>query len=677
MKSIQNLICLLILSATITNAQNSSDPIVSEDLIFEDKNGMVVVEAEHFYKQTLKEKRAWYINSPDHHPQVWPDHDTATYANAGGLAYVEALPDLFHEEKDPIIQNENLGGYGTVAVIHYNVYFNKPGRYYIWTRLRSNDQEDNTTGAGVDGTYPLTAHILQSPVEKKIWIWKSDNRVSRNPWVMGRASFEIPTIGIHDVQFYMREDGEEFDRFILITDSLFQMNDEIGPDVTIKSGSLPEPFSLKNTKPLLPMPLQNPDSSVYGANVVYNDTSGVISFEAENFYRQTKTASRLWHLVTNNLTPCVGPDSDPSHVTGAGENAYLELLPDGRQKDEDGINSKSSICGEGGMKAILSYKFEVKDTGIYYVWIRGYAVDGDDNTLHVGLNSSWPESGKKMMFSGKIWKWSNIQRDTKASVYVDVVKPGINELQLSMREDGCEIDRILITKNKEFVPSDSVEIPTRFRGNINPWYESREKRMRTASKYVQTEPTILMEVETIPIIEGWGYAADALKHSGLGYLEWKTEGQGINPGKGLLKYTFEITEAGNYQFLLRSKIKDPTNRMETPDPDGNDIWVKFNGGNDVYKQKKLGNDWNKIMILGHPEGWTWNTNGDGGKTHPITPVCRYFEKGTYSVELSGRSQGHAIDKIALIKFDKKPATDFENTDFEGITKNKESGTTRL
>ena len=159
------------------------------------------------------------------------------------------------------------------------------------------------------------------------------------------------------------------------------------PKLTIKSGKLPKSFSLKNSRPLAKMPLQNPDGTIYGANVVYKDTLGIISFEAENFYVQSKTTNRLWHLVTTNQTPKIGPDSDPSHIVGANENAYLELLPDGRQKDEDGINSKSSISGTGGENAVIGYKFEAKETGRYYIWVRGLAIDGDDNTLHVGLNN--------------------------------------------------------------------------------------------------------------------------------------------------------------------------------------------------------------------------------------------------------------------------------------------------
>jgi hypothetical protein len=668
---------LMLFSTMLVLSQNSSKPIVGETLVFGEKKGLIVVEAEHFYKQTFTDKRAWYINSPEHQPLVWPDHDVATYVDAGGLAYVEALPDLFNTESDPIIQNENLGGKGNVAVLHYKVNFDKMGRYYIWARLRSNDEEDNTTGAGINGVYPATAQILQSPVNQKKWIWKSDNRVSRKPWVIGRASIEVTKSGIQDVQFYMREDGEEFDRFVLTTDSFYTVPEGVGPAETIHSGKLPKAFSLKKLSLIQPMPMTNPDGAIYGANVVYLDTLNVFSFEAENFYVQRKTDSRHWHLVTKNQTPAIGPDSDPSHALGASEDAYLELLPDGRQKDEDGINSKNSICGEPGVKAILGYKFKADAPGRYYVWIRAYAVDGDDNTLHVGLNDQWPDSGKKMTFSGKLWKWSNTQRDTKAPIYIDVTTAGINELQLSMREDGCEIDRILLTKDKDYKPSDAVTIPTRFKGLMQPWYDRRESQMRTAAKYVQDQESILIEVESQPVNGDWGYAADKSGHSGLGYLEWKTEGQGTKAGKGILKYSFEITQAGNYQFLLRGKIADPKNRMDTLDPDGNDIWVKFNGGTEVKNQKSIGNDWNKVLIIGHPEGWTWNTNADGGKEHPITPVCRYFEKGTYSIELSGRSQGYAIDKIALIKYKSKPLIDFQNTVLEDSTKNSETKTVRL
>jgi hypothetical protein len=309
----------------------------------------------------------------------------------------------------------------------------------------------------------------------------------------------------------------------------------------------------------------------------------------------------------------------------------------------------------------LSYFVFLEKAGTYYVWVRALAIDGDDNTLHVGIDNIWPESGKKMMFQGKEWKWSNIQRDTKAPISIEVSQPGKHQIMLSMREDGCEIDRIFICTDKSFVPSDDIKLPSLIeKGRIETWYNEREKRMKTKGDYLAENGTVIIEAESYPVTEGWLYKADTTKHSGLGYLEWNMEGQGIPAGTGILDYSFEITEPGNYQVFLRARMADPTNRPETLDPDGNDVWVKFTGGNDVTNQQPLADKWNKIAILGHPSGWTWNTNADAGKPHPITPVCRYFEKGTYSITISGRSKGYILDKIAISKYSKKPDTTFEN-----------------
>ncbi|MCU0379143.1 MAG: hypothetical protein MUC78_12885 [Bacteroidales bacterium] len=550
-RSIAVLASFMVISSGIAG-QSTSSPIADEKLLFGVKNNLIVVEAEHFFKQTMTQKRAWYLNSPEHNPGVWPDYDTASFHDASGLAYVEALPDLFHSDDDPIIPGDNLGGSGGLAVLHYNLDFSTKGRYYLWTRLRSNDQEDNTVQAGINDSWPSSAQILQSPVQHKAWIWKSDNRISRNPWKIGRAYLDIPSSGRHVIQFCMREDGEEFDKFILTTDSLYRPEEGIGPDVTVKSGTLPAPFSPEKIKPVIPLGLTNPDGSFYGANVLYKDTLGMVAFEAENFYRQTLTHSRMWHLVTPTLTPAIGPDSDGPEVSGASENAYLELLPDARQKDEDGINSKNSIYGIGGQGAVLSYFIDFQDTGKYYLWVRAFAHDGDDNTLHAGIDNTWPESAKKLTFSGREWKWSNTQRDTKAKIYIEVSKPGIHEIMISMREDGCEIDRIFICNNSEFTPSDTISLPSLIKkGNISDWYDTREKRMNTGRKYLATEGVIIIEAESRPVREGWLYHADTTGHTGYGYLEWALEGQGISPGMGILKYVFEIPEDGNYQLLLR------------------------------------------------------------------------------------------------------------------------------
>jgi hypothetical protein len=100
-------------------------------------------------------------------------------------------------------------------------------------------------------------------------------------------------------------------------------------------------------------------------------------------------------------------------------------------------------------------------------------------------------------------------------------------------------------------------------------------------------------------------------------------------------------------------MPDPKNRPDTLDPDGNDIWLRFVGGSDAPGQAPIPDGkWTKVAILGHPEGWTWNTHADRGPPHPDTPVVRVFSApGDYRIEFAGRSQGHAIDRLILQKVD--------------------------
>jgi hypothetical protein len=229
-----------------------------------------------------------------------------------------------------------------------------------------------------------------------------------------------------------------------------------------------------------------------------------------------------------------------------------------------------------------------------------------------------------------------------------------------MREDGCELDRIYITSDPNDKPGDAMELPTAIeKGVIEPWIAERESLMDTRWLSVEAEGRASVEIESVPATKGWAYIADGKGHSGLGYLDWLPPGQGAKAGEGLLQYEFEVNKPGKYQVLLRSRIKDPTNRPDTLDPDGNDIWLRVQGGQPVAGQTPLKSEWNKVAILGHPEGFTWNTNLDVEKSHPVSPVCVYLEKGRCSIELSGRSQGHGIDRLILLRFEEKPIVDFD------------------
>ncbi|CAH8296762.1 hypothetical protein MFUCSW5_90013 [Mariniflexile fucanivorans] len=80
--------------------------------------------------------------------------------------------------------------------------------------------------------------------------------------------------------------------------------------------------------------------------------------------------------------------------------------------------------------------------------------------MHVGLDEKWPESGARMQWcDGKNkWTWSSAQRvpenhcGTPDTIYLDFNDAGEYIISFSMREDGFEMDRFILTKRRNFSP---------------------------------------------------------------------------------------------------------------------------------------------------------------------------------------------------------------------------------
>ncbi|MBT5925098.1 MAG: DUF5060 domain-containing protein [Verrucomicrobia bacterium] len=275
--------------------------------MFLENNGLVAVEAEHFYKQTLTAKRAWQITSSDDIPNFDPDGDPAHLAGASGNAYLEILPDSRRNHSEKLIHGENFSNQpGKLGILHYKVQFANTGRYYVWVRAFSSGSEDNGIHVGLNGQWPATGQRMQWCQGKQAWRWESKQRTEEQhcgePY---KIYLDIEKPGIHDIMFSMREDGFEFDKFILTKNRDFTRPENPGPIPVVKSGKLPAAFAaVKETtgqiikaKPqqVLKQPRQP-------------DGDGSVSFSGE---------LRQWHNVTLTLN---GPfanewDNQPNPFT--------------------------------------------------------------------------------------------------------------------------------------------------------------------------------------------------------------------------------------------------------------------------------------------------------------------------------------------------------------------------
>ena len=214
-----------------------------EPLVFAEKNGMVAVEAEHFFKQTATQKRAFYLTTAEQAPKVKPDGDPSHVEGASGGAYLEILPDTRRTHKDKLIKGENFSPQpGKLAVVHYKVHFTTPARYYVWVRAYSTGSEDNGLHVGIDGTWPASGQRMQWCKGKQTWRWDSMQRTQKKHCGEPHKIYlDVKKPGEHVIHFSMREDGFEFDKWLMTTNRNFPRPKGAGPASSVKSGSPQKP----------------------------------------------------------------------------------------------------------------------------------------------------------------------------------------------------------------------------------------------------------------------------------------------------------------------------------------------------------------------------------------------------------------------------------------------------
>lgn len=221
------------------NAQKSMNAsATSLDNVFEEIDGFLMVEAENFYKQSLSSVRQWYRTTEGYAPAIKEDEDENHSLTASGKTYIELLPDTRVTHEDSLIRGENFSEEpGTMAVVHFKVKINEPGRYYVWVRALSTGSEDNGLHVGINGTWPDYGQRMQWCDGKNQWTWGNSQRTKEEHCgVPMEIYLDIHQKGVHEIQFSMREDGFEFDQFILTRDRDFNPpQDWVSPAVTKSS----------------------------------------------------------------------------------------------------------------------------------------------------------------------------------------------------------------------------------------------------------------------------------------------------------------------------------------------------------------------------------------------------------------------------------------------------------
>jgi glucose/arabinose dehydrogenase/mono/diheme cytochrome c family protein len=154
-----------------------------------------------------------------------------------------------------------------------------------------------------------------------------------------------------------------------------------------------------------------------------SEAGGIVVLEAENF--------------NANLSPRSSHEWDPgTSVVGFSGSSYMEALPN---------NGANLVAGATSPE--LQFTVNFTSTGTHYIWIRGYALDGTEDSIHVGIDGG--SAAAITLSQYNTWQWSNtLQAGGAASI--NVPSMGNHTISLWMREDGMRIDRVVLTTAANF-----------------------------------------------------------------------------------------------------------------------------------------------------------------------------------------------------------------------------------
>jgi hypothetical protein len=125
----------------------------------------------------------------------------------------------------------------------------------------------------------------------------------------------------------------------------------------------------------------------------------------------------------------------------AGDGAVVAL------PDDDTAVSATDVAES----AELRFDVTFDQPGVYQIWIRGWAPDGDGDSVFVGLDEQTASPVEVANFARGSWGWSNRHADGTVAT-IEITTAGIHTIHLWMREDGLTIDRLILSRSETYQP---------------------------------------------------------------------------------------------------------------------------------------------------------------------------------------------------------------------------------
>jgi alpha-D-xyloside xylohydrolase len=162
----------------------------------------------------------------------------------------------------------------------------------------------------------------------------------------------------------------------------------------------------------------------------FNEVAGVLVFEAEQFATNLSPRGEHSWVVASNLP-------------GFSGGGYVEALPD------LGTNHSANWTA---ISPELQYLVNFPGAGTRYVWIRAFATNNANDSVHAGLNGTTNSAFNITLVAGQYGAWAWTTNRTGLPRPTVSGGAGGHVFNLWMREDGLAVDRVLLTTNPNLLP---------------------------------------------------------------------------------------------------------------------------------------------------------------------------------------------------------------------------------
>ncbi|HEV2864292.1 MAG TPA: malectin domain-containing carbohydrate-binding protein [Pyrinomonadaceae bacterium] len=169
------------------------------------------------------------------------------------------------------------------------------------------------------------------------------------------------------------------------------------------------------------------------ANAPFKEQGGQVVVDAESSHASIVRGGKQWAVYRNGSRPA-------GSVCGG---AMVSEPDSGVQID----------AGYATTAPERQYQIQFTTPGTYYVWLRAWAANTNNNSVNVGLDGQ-PTTTSDRISIGTFNAWTWVQGTMDGPVATLVVPTaGQHTVNVWMREDGMWIDRMLLTTSSGFVPS--------------------------------------------------------------------------------------------------------------------------------------------------------------------------------------------------------------------------------